>query len=131
MVSILFITFTSLIVCIQCENFMLNDNDDGIDAENSVKHVNEIWNTKKVHHRHRHGLQTNRIDSSTTSDWLQFLSDDSNAGTQSYVSKSADSNQYVRRTKFRQRKINGGNGNHRKTTTFRRGQRHRNNKNGN
>lgn len=127
MISRYLITFTSFIVCIQCENLSFDEN--GI----SVKSVDESWESQRVHHhRHRHGM-------STLEQHLPFLSDEPNAVTQTTPldvnninqnSKYVDSNQqHARRTKFRQRKINGSGGSHRKTT-FRRGQRHRNNKNG-
>lgn len=112
----------SFIVCIQCDSLLTG---------HRSHNLNEISKSNKnFNHYRRHDMQTNDKVSSSAQ-WLQFLSDEPIPYSEN-VYRSHDES-HIRRTKFRHRKIVNSDSNNKtnKKHSFRRGQRHRNNKNGN
>lgn len=121
MLKIHLILILSLVICIECNSLL---------AGHQPNNLNEIsaTNNSVSHHNRRHDMQTHEkpLSSSLSSaQWLQFMSDDPNSYVGNIDQQPSDES-HSRRTKFRHRKMLGN-----KRHSIRRGQRHRNNKNGN
>lgn len=113
----------SVVICIECNSLITG---------HQLNDLNEISESNKNvnHHKRRHDMQTHEktlLSSSSLSSeqWLQFMSDDPNSYVGNIDQQPSDES-HSRRTKFGHRKMLG-----KKKHSIRRGQRHRNNKNGN
>lgn len=133
-----FFVFFSLIVCIYCENWL---NDDEVQSNREAQYDHHI------HHQNLNQNQNHHVKSESRGlnghyqhsfhneaeiplKHFQALSDDPVANGDSSLpfNVAAVDRKYVRRMNFRRRKISSSN---HKKNIFRRGQRHRQNKNGN
>lgn len=119
-----FFVFFNLIVCIYCESW-LNDNDK-VQSYQPIRndHVKSESRTFNGHNRHSF-----HNEAEMPLKQFQVLSDDPVVDGEPSVpfNEAAADRKYVRRTNFRRRKISS---NTHKKNIFRRGQRHRQNKNG-
>lgn len=132
-----YFVFVSLFVCIYCENWWSNDEVQSYDAaryDHQVhsEHQNQNHHVKSESRRlNGHNRHSFHNEAEIPLRHFQVLSDDPVAnGDDSTLpfNEAAVDRKYVRRTNFRRRKISSSN---HKKNIFRRGQRHRQNKNGN
>lgn len=133
-----FFVFFSLIVCIYCENWL---NDDEVQSNREAQHDHQIYNQNPNQNQNHHVKSESRRlnghyqhsfhnEAEIPLKHFQALSDDPVANGDSSLpfNVAAVDRKYVRRMNFRRRKISSSN---HKKNIFRRGQRHRQNKNGN
>lgn len=117
------IIILSLVICIECNSLLAGHRPNNL---NEISETNENFN-----HQRRHDMQTHEktstssLASLSSAQWLQFMSDDPNSYVGNIDQQQSDES-HSRRTKFRHRQMLGN-----KRHSNRRGQRHRNNKNGN
>lgn len=121
MLRIHLLLILSVVICIECNSLLTG---------HQPNNLNEIFETNINfdHHKRRHDMQTHEkpLSSSLSSvQWLQFMSDDPNSYVGNIDQQQSDES-YSHRAKFRHRKMPGN-----KRHSIGRGQRHRNNKNGN
>lgn len=131
-----FFVFFSLIVCIYCENWL---NDDEVQSNREAQYDHQI-NNQNSNQNHHVKSESRRLNGHYQHSFhneaeiplkhFQALSDDPVANGDSSLpfNVAAVDRKYVRRMNFRRRKISSSN---HKKNIFRRGQRHRQNKNGN
>lgn len=113
-----FCVLVAITMCVYCEN-VWNDGE----IEN---HQMMLEESRTLNGHYRHSL---RNYTETLQQNIHILPGDEASNTESSISFGAVDRKYVRRTNFRRRKMGSSYNN--KKNIFRRGQRHRQNKNGN
>lgn len=110
------IIIISFIVCIKCNSLLT--------GQQSIQNSNEFFLNKNLNHQHYHRT-VHDMQTHDKEQWLRFMSDEPISYVGNVDRQHDESSSSNRRLKFKQhRKLLG------KKHSFRRGQRHRNNKNG-